>query len=158
MQTSYWKQFLVCKSYTGTVWERELSGSWTRWPQGSLSTLINWLLFDYFTVWIVKFQWLNCSLALFDVVMWTHTKRSSWAKSEAGDSQSSAALESTRWTPAWSHSTMQTSTAIDFCSFSVSMVWKNKRLGRWENSWQCKIHEQENTKWLGDWKIKAKQV
>lgn len=73
----------------------------------------------------------------------------SWGKSEAGDCPSCAALESTRPTPSWSHSTMQTSMAIDFCSFSVSMVWKNKRPVRWENSWQHKIQEQENTKWLG---------
>lgn len=40
-------------------------------------------------------------------------------------------------------------TAIDFCSFSVSMVWKNGRSVGWENSWQCRIKEQEKTKWLG---------
>lgn len=51
--------------------------------------------------------------------------------------------------PPWSHSAMQMNTAVDFCSFSVSMVWKNGRPVGWENSWQRRIKEQAKTKWLG---------
>lgn len=78
------------------------------------------------------------------------SQSSSWAKPDIGDSQSCTALKSTRKTAACNHSSMQTSTAIYFCSFSVSVVWKNERPLWWENSWQCKIQEQGNTKWLGE--------